>query len=448
MTRGRRLSRRKTLAIGAAAAALPLVHVRSARSAAPLSLALLSGFILEQDAAMKALVEQWARDNKTPVRADFITVLGNKFLLTLAAEAHAGVGHDVILPFAFNLATYAEQLEPMDDVVARLAAKYGKIAPFADYFAKLDGSYRAVPASFQSNGWPGESRIDLLKQHAGIDLRAVFPVADAMGPAYAEWTWDAFLPAAEAWAKAGVPFGLPMGKTTDTTFWVGALFSSFGAELVNAEGQITANSDTVRAALEYMRRLMPFLPPDVYSWDNASNNRALISGRSALIFNPPSAWIAALQHNPAVAEQIWHHPLPAGPRGRYTPFAPAFWGIWKFSRNKTAARELIEWLSQREQVERLCAASRGYDIPPFISMTDFPVWAEEGPPKGTVYHYPIRPQHHAEPSVPGWPAPPRIANQITASAVMPKMIARVTQSGMSIAQSIALAEQELEGFMR
>jgi hypothetical protein len=31
---------------------------------------------------------------------------------------------------------------------------------------------------------------------------------------------------------------------------------------------------------------------------------------------------------------------------------------------------------------------------------------------------------------------------------MPKMIARVTQSGMSIEQSITLAEQELEGFMR
>jgi hypothetical protein len=41
-----------------------------------------------------------------------------------------------------------------------------------------------------------------------------------------------------------------------------------------------------------------------------------------------------------------------------------------------------------------------------------------------------------------------IAAQIYAQATMPKMIARVTQSGMPIDQSIALAEQELEGFTR
>jgi hypothetical protein len=83
-----------------------------------------------------------------------------------------------------------------------------------------------------------------------------------------------------------------------------------------------------------------------------------------------------------------------------------------------------------------------------MSMTDFPVWAEAGPPKGTLFNYPLKPQHHAETSVVGWPAPPGIAAQIASHAIMPKMIARVTQRGMSIDQSITLAEQELESFMR
>jgi len=76
-------------------------------------------------------------------------------------------------------------------------------------------------------------------------------------------------------------------------------------------------------------------------------------------------------------------------------------------------------------------------------MTDFPICAEVGPPKGTLFNYPIKPQHHAQPSVVGWPAPQEIATQIASEAVMPKMIARVAQRGMSIDQSIALAEQEL-----
>ncbi len=80
-------------------------------------------------------------------------------------------------------------------------------------------------------------------------------------------------------------------------------------------------------------------------------------------------------------------------------------------------------------------------------MTDFPIWAEIGPPKGTLFNYPIKPHHKSEPSVVGWPAPPAIATQIAAQATVPKMIARVTQSGMSVEDSITLAEQELEGFI-
>jgi ABC-type glycerol-3-phosphate transport system substrate-binding protein len=101
---------------------------------------------------------------------------------------------------------------------------------------------------------------------------------------------------------------LPVGTTGDSTFWVAALFRSFGAALVDAKGTITAKSDDVRQVLDYARRLTPFLPPDVYSWDDASNNRALISGKSALIINPASAWVVAMRDNPKVGEQIWHHP--------------------------------------------------------------------------------------------------------------------------------------------
>jgi hypothetical protein len=44
-----------------------------------------------------------------------------------------------------------------------------------------------------------------------------------------------------------------------------------------------------------------------------------------------------------------------------------------------------------------------------------PIWAEVGPPKGTLFNYPIKPQHHAEPMTVGWPAPPAIATQIAAN---------------------------------
>ena len=62
--------------------------------------------------------------------------------------------------------------------------------------------------------------------------------------------------------------------------WVGALFHAYGAELVNAKGDVTVNSDHTKQVLEWSQRLVKVLPKDVIAWDDASNNKALISGQA------------------------------------------------------------------------------------------------------------------------------------------------------------------------
>jgi hypothetical protein len=162
--------------------------------------------------------------------------------------------------------------------------------------------------------------------------------------------------------------------------------------------------------------------------------------------NPPSAWAVAKRDNIKVAEQCWTFPSPKGPKGRYAPGLPFFWGIWNWSKNIPAAKSLLAHLSERSNIERLVAASGGYDIPGFSGLRDFKTWAEEGPPKGTVYNYPPRADQIV--SIAGAPAPVRIANQIYTQATMTKMIAKCTQSGESIDKAIGWAASELEGFMR
>jgi len=442
------LSRRSALKLGAATATLPLVHIRTAGAAGKLSIGFWDHWVPGANDAMTKLVNAWAEKTKTDVSIDYITSVGNKNLLTLAAEAQAKSGHDMQAYPTWEILNYADVLEPMDDVLKRLSAKYGAINPIVEYLAKSKGTYRAVPAISGSQYKPACSRIDLFKEHVGMDLQKTFPAEGPMGPDYDKWNWDTFLTAAEKCNKAGVPFGLPCGQFTDAVDWVGSLFAGFGAELVNAKGDVTVKSDNVRAVLEYCKKLMPQLPADIYSWDDASNNRALISGKSALVFNPPSAWAVAVRDNPAVGSQCWTHPNPAGAKGRFLPYLPYFWGAWSFGKNKTAAKELIEWLSEREQAEQLCIASHGYDTPPFQSMTNFTVWQNEGPPKGTVANYQLKPEHHAQPWIAMYPAPPEIAVQAYNQATNTKMIARLTQGNQSIDQVIAWAQGELEGFAR
>jgi ABC-type glycerol-3-phosphate transport system substrate-binding protein len=254
------------------------------------------------------------------------------------------------------------------------------------------------------------------------------------------------LKAAEACQKAGVPFGIGLGTTEDNTDTSGAIFQSFGANLVDAKGNISVKSDAVRQALDYYKKLAQFLPPDAPAWDNTSNNKWLIAGKGALIMNPPSSWAVAKRDAPQIAEQLWTHGMPSGPNGRYAPFLPYFWGIWNFSKNKPAAKSLLVRLSQRASAEKMVAASAGYDLPSFVSFTDFKTWAEEGPPKGTLYHYP-NPHNHQILSVGAAPAPPRIAHQIYNQAIQTKMVVRFKQ-GEPMEKTLAWAESEIEGFMR
>jgi ABC-type glycerol-3-phosphate transport system substrate-binding protein len=257
---------------------------------------------------------------------------------------------------------------------------------------------------------------------------------------------ETFLKAAEACQKGGNAFGIGLGETTDSVDTAGAIFQSFGAELVNAKGDITVKTDAVRQALEYYKRLIAFLPPDAPSWDDASNNKWLISGRGALILNPPSAWAVAKRDAPQIAEQCWTHGMPSGPKGRFAPFLPYFWGLWSFSKNKEAAKSLLTYLSQPSSIEKFVAASGGYDLPAYANMTTLKTWAEEGPPKGTLYHYP-NPNNHQTLSIAASPAPPKIAQQIYFQATLTKMALRFAQ-GEKMETTLAWAEGECEGFMR
>ena len=184
------------------------------------------------------------------------------------------------------------------------------------------------------------SRIDLLKKHAGIDVQAMYPA----GSAAEGGCLDA---RRHAQGRRGLPQGRQSRSASGsarprTTSTPPARSSSRSAPtLVDAKGNITVKSDAVRQALEYYKKLAQWLPPDAPAWDNASNNKYLISGKGSLIMNPPSAWAVAKRDAPQVAEQCWTHGMPSGPKGRYAPFLPYFWGIWNFGKNKPAAKSLL-----------------------------------------------------------------------------------------------------------
>ena len=444
-----RLSRRQFVARTAltASAVLAAPYVHGATVGGKLHCGFWDHWVPSANEPLAKLCRAWAAKEKVELTLDFITSNGNKNLLTIAAEAQAKSGHDILSMPTWYAAGQADKLVHLDDIMADLIAKNGKVAWGAEYIGKQDGHWIGVPGTWGNATFPNVGRIDQLKQFAGLDVVKMYPANGKPDPALHEkWTWEAFLSAAEKCHKAGYPFGMPMSDCGDAVNWVGAVFAAYGAEMVDKEGHVRVKSEPVNQVVDYFKRLVPFLPPEVWSWDNASNNKWFISGRGALIQNPPSAWAVAKRDAPKVAEQTWHFPTPRGPKGRFVAGGTNFWSVWSFSKNQGAAKSLLHFLGDRPQAEKLVEASEGFDLPSFEGQLDFKTWATNTPPVGTLSHYP--PRGDVIVSISGAPSPTRIGTQMFAQATMTKMIAQATVGKKSIDDATDWAAGELDGFMR
>jgi ABC-type glycerol-3-phosphate transport system substrate-binding protein len=443
-----KLSRRQALKFGVAASALPLVHIRTAGAAGKLNAGFWDHWVPGANDVMQKQISVWADKNKVEVQADFLTSGNGKLQLTPAAETQAKTGHDIMTFISWDIRNYGDFMDPVDDQMKRLTAANGDVNAVCSYLAKVKGSWIAIPASNGTQTKPPCARISWFKKQ-GLDLQAMYPTKDEKNALQDNWTWETFLKYAELAQKDGLTFGLGMGGTlnTDATDTHGALFKSFGATLIDENGESQLKSDAVRQVLEFAQRLVKFYPAEAVSYDDASNNRALISGKSALIFNPPSAWAVAKRDSPEVAADCWTFPAPSGPKGRFVPTQDYFWGVYKFSPNKSAGKDLLEFLMQRENIEARDVASSGYDLPPYAKLNDFKIWEEVGPPTGTVYNYPLRAASGQQPSLTAAEAAPEVAVQIYNRAIHNQMLARLRE-GQTIPQVIAWAQDELEGFTR
>jgi ABC-type glycerol-3-phosphate transport system substrate-binding protein len=332
------VTRRSALKLGAAAATLPLVHIRTAGAAGKVSVAFWDHWVPAGNDVMRQQCQAFAEKNKVEVQADFITSVGSKNIVTIAAEAQAKVGHDVQQLPGWEAPNHADLLEPVDDVMKRLTDKYGPANSASEYLFKSKGHWIAVPTSSGTQNKGPCGRISVLRDVAGLDVVKMYPAADVATPEAENWTYETMLKAAEACQKANMTFGIGLGTTPDSVDTAGSLFAAYGAELMNANGDITIDTDNMRQVLEYAQRLVKVLPADAVSYDDASNNRALISGQSALIWNPPSAWAVAKRDNPKVAEDCWTFPAPKGPKGRFMPLGASPGACGRSARTRARPR--------------------------------------------------------------------------------------------------------------
>src|SRR5215207_10772622 len=105
---------RRTVLRGAAAAtaatALTAPFVHGAFAAGTLSMGFWDHWVPGANNTLTKLCKEWGEKEKVEVEIDYITSVGEKNQLTIAAEAQAKSGHDILQHPTWFPAAYAEQL--------------------------------------------------------------------------------------------------------------------------------------------------------------------------------------------------------------------------------------------------------------------------------------------------------------------------------------------------
>lgn len=397
-----------------------------------LTMKLRAAFMPQGNEILKVIVEDWGAKNNIPVEVDITSM--NDLQTIAATAAETGAGPDIIEINQGSAHLFAEKLMDVSDVCNDLGSRFGGFYTAAEEACKVDGKWLSVPRFFAPHAIA--YRTDLFEQiGAGIP-----------------GTWDELYEVGKELMAAGLsPVAFPLGHAVgDGNDFNYSVLWSHGASDVAADGKtVTIDSDETRAALEYMQKLFSVMPADTLSYDDASNNRAFLAGAISATNNASTIWGASRNQGTKVKigeeeknlhELTDHFAYPAGPAGRVTYAEFMSSAIFSYSRNGDAAKALLTYLNEREQLTPWVNPNLGFVFPPLKGLKDDILMPWNTTPKLAPF------KDYAETShLPGYPSTNfRSGTDAYAKWVIVDMFASVCGGTASIDEAIATAKALLE----
>ena len=289
------------------------------------------------------------------VRVDHIPHL--ELPARMAAEFAAGAGHDIIMNSSSILTRlYYKTLADLSDVYDEAGKKYGGWIPTAGPLVTVEGKKFGLPMFYIL--LPMLWRKDLFE-------------ANGLKPPD---TWELARVAARTLKPKGHPTGIQFSQCADANLNWRSLLFSFGGQETDPSGEnILIDSKETREALRFAKALFDEgMTAEVFSWDDASDNRYLASGVACWIHDAISAYRTTEDTNPDVFKNTFIGMEPAGPSGkRVSTSAANVYMVWKFSKNIDGAKDFLRHFVEND-LEGM-KQSRGYNMPYLLGNAKKPM---------------------------------------------------------------------------
>jgi multiple sugar transport system substrate-binding protein len=465
-TRGTSLSRRQLLRLGGVGAAAGILAACSSPAAAPppaaapttapapttagaaakpttaaapatskslggdLNILQWSHFVPAYDIWFDQWATDWGTKNKVNVTVDHVANLD--LPARLAAESAARTGHDII-QFQAQVQTYRyeNQLVDVGDLVNFATDKYGQPIQLAKGISYINGVWRAVP-DFYIVIAP-LVRDDLMQSIGSPTLK----------------TWDDVRQACGKLKGQGNPAGLAISHCNDANHnWRGIMWT-FGASEVKQDGK-TLNVDTkeFRDFLEFAKAFHNDAnTPEVFAWDDVSDNRFLGSGQASYIHDAISSLrsIEPPKDKPDPEKQKLFDSISiraplAGPGGQHDMPDVSLYAMWQFAKNQEAAKAFLH--DYLDNWKEAMTQSTGYNMPFFENLFQKPM-----PVIGASDKLSILQDYKGDQVLHtfGYPGPPNAAAQeVLANFHIPDVVGIYARGNTSLDDTIKEATNRLK----
>ena len=343
------------------------------------------------------------------------------------AEVSTQRGHDI---FSFILPPpgLADAVIDHRDIIEEVEAEAGPISPLIDRTVRdpATGRYFAVPeywvpnvVQYRTDLWAGGSPPD---------------------------TWADVLRAGPGLKAAGHPIGLGISRDHDSTITLLGLMFSHGASIQDAEGNVAINRRATVEAVKIGTEILAMSESDeILSWDAASDNRYLTSGKGSLILDPIAAVRTAEKQNPEVGGRIALAPALAGPVGRFGAIGViGSYVVWRFSpRVELARRFLVDLaLATRDSFLR----SEFYNLPAFPgAVPDLAELLAADRPSTPEGKYAVLADAAAWSTNIGHPrSDSPVAEEVFSEFVIPDMFIAAAKGELTAEEAVAAAEARIQ----
>jgi len=263
---------------------------------------------------------------------------------------------------------------------------------------------------------------------------------DAKGLAVPD-TWDDIVKVARAlndppnvwgWGHQVAPYDGERHNSAMILAYCGSVFSKDGKS-------ITLDNPATRQVLAILKSAYEdgIIPKDAVTWDDAGNNNAYQSGKTAIAENTGSIATWAKANDIKLYNNTIYKLFPAGPAGRFIQADAWVMFVPNTSKYPEQAKDLIRALSQKNRQEELITEMGGFRVPVYIDLINLPVWKERH----------LKPLAESAPFIyyPGYPGPVTdLALEEFRQIVIAKMVLRVLTDKWTADKAIAEAVETIK----